>query len=58
MSIAKNYNGVKFFSILDDNTRLHVQDGNKKLGKGIATVNLMPGSVPGRFIKDNKRRHE
>lgn len=27
-------------------THLHVQDGNRKVGKGIYTVNLLPGSKP------------
>lgn len=36
--------GVLYPVFLTDETRLHVQDGNRKLGKGIYTINLLPGS--------------
>ena len=46
--IIKNTENVKYFITLDEKTALHVQNGNRKLGKGIYTVNLVPGS--GRLV--------
>ena len=37
---------VKIFSALNERTRLHVSNGNSKLGKGIYTINTMPGDAP------------
>jgi len=37
---------IKFESYLSENTHVHIQDGNRKLGKGIYTVNLLAGDEP------------
>lgn len=37
---------VKFESYLTENTHVHIQDGNRKVGKGIYTVNLLAGDEP------------
>lgn len=37
---------IKFETYLTGDTHVHIQDGNKKLGKGIYTVNLLAGDKP------------
>lgn len=37
---------VKYFSALNEKTRLRVSNGNSKLGKGIYTINTLPGDKP------------
>lgn len=44
--LFKNYEDVKYYLTLDENTTVRVQNGNDKLGKGIYTVNLLPGDTP------------
>lgn len=44
--LFKNYEDVKYYLTLDENTTVAVQNGNSKLGKGIYTVNLLPGDTP------------
>lgn len=37
---------IKFESYLNENTHVHIVDGNRKLGKGIYCVNLLAGDKP------------
>lgn len=37
---------IKFESYLNENTHVHIQDGNRKVGKGIYTINLLAGDEP------------
>lgn len=37
---------VKYETYLTDKTHLHIQNGNRKTGKGIYLVNLLPGDQP------------
>ena len=46
MKKFKEMKKVKYESYLNENTHLHVQDGNRKLGKGIYTINLLAGDKP------------
>ena len=45
-SVAKEIKKVKYESYLTVDTHLHVQDGNRKVGKGIYTINLLAGDTP------------
>ena len=42
----KEIKKVKFETYLTGDTHVHVQDGNRKLGKGIYTINLLAGDEP------------
>ena len=44
--IKKNYDDVKYHLSIDEETRVSIQNGNSKLGKGIYAVNLLPGDIP------------
>ena len=46
MSKVKEIKKVKYESYLTGNTHVHVQDGNRKVGKGIYTINLLAGDTP------------
>ena len=37
---------IKYESYLNENTHVHIQDGNRKLGKGIYSINLLAGDKP------------
>lgn len=42
----KEIKNVKYERYLTSDTHLHVQDGNRKVGKGIYTINLLAGDEP------------
>ena len=42
----KEMKKIKYESYLTGDTHVHVQDGNRKLGKGIYTINLLAGDEP------------
>ncbi len=44
--LFKNHDGVKYYLTIDNETTVKIQNGNSKLGKGIYTVNLLPGDTP------------
>ena len=44
--LFKNHDGVKYYLTIDNETTVKIQNGNSKLGKGIYTVNLLPGDAP------------
>lgn len=44
--LFKNLDGVKYHLTIDSDTTVKIQNGNSKLGKGIYTVNLLPGDNP------------
>ena len=46
MNKAKEIKKVKFESYLTGDTHVHIQDGNRKVGKGIYTINLLAGDTP------------
>lgn len=46
MNKTKEIKKVKYETYLTGDTHLHIQNGNKKTGKGIYLVNLLPGSEP------------
>ena len=46
MNKAKEIKKVKFESYLTPDTHVHIQDGNRKVGKGIYTINLLAGDEP------------
>lgn len=43
---AKEIKNVKYESYLTGDTHVHIQDGNRKVGKGIYTINLLAGDKP------------
>ena len=43
---TKEIKKVKYESYLTPDTHVHVQDGNRKVGKGIYTINLLAGDKP------------
>ena len=46
MSKVKEIKKAKYEGYLSEDTHLHIQNGNRKTGKGIYLVNLLPGSKP------------
>lgn len=46
MKKEKQIKNVKYERYLTVDTHLHVQDGNRKVGKGIYTINLLAGDKP------------
>jgi hypothetical protein len=44
--LFKNHEDVKYYLTIDEHTTVKIQNGNSKLGKGIYTVNLLPGDLP------------
>lgn len=46
MNKAKEIKKVKYESYLTGDTHVHIQDGNRKVGKGIYTINLLAGDQP------------
>lgn len=42
----KEMKNIKFETYLTGDTHVHIQDGNRKLGKGIYTINLLAGDEP------------
>lgn len=44
--LRKNYDDVKYYLSIDEETTVRIQNGNAKLGKGIYAVNLLPGDLP------------
>lgn len=46
MNKAKEIKKVKYESYLTGETHVHIQDGNRKVGKGIYTINLLAGDKP------------
>lgn len=37
---------IRYEAFINEDTHLHIQNGNNKTGKGIYTVNLLPGDKP------------
>lgn len=46
MTEAKAIKKIKYESYLTGDTHVHIQDGNRKLGKGIYSINLLAGDEP------------
>ena len=44
--MTKEMKKIKFETYLTGDTHVHIQDGNRKLGKGIYTINLLAGDEP------------
>lgn len=44
--LYKNLDNVKYHLTLDNETTVRIQNGNSKLGRGIYTINLLPGDAP------------
>ena len=44
--MMKDIKKVKYESYLTGDTHVHIQDGNRKVGKGIYTINLLAGDTP------------